>query len=268
MDLSLFHRYGADSDYRIKDKLNAWSGRLDCRFLEWSGWYNQDMYQRLLGHYRLFKICKAENSIQDTIEFFSAYILQYKASHRFKYFFLQAMSVLYYLATFGKSYYPFLIANINRHLIQEQPYLLHGFLAAAEENFEKALHNTMTKITSGQFNRLENMDQTPVKGKEKGVFSKKQILIFFDLLADSKTIEKVDYTKPNKLQDIAVMLQAISGKKTEAWVEELKNCRNHGLYPFHSKGELEIHKRIYFTPFCNYIIEFNTELSSKSVVNV
>jgi|SRR5271154_7068178 len=239
MDLRLFHRYGADRNYKIKDKLNGWSGRLDCRFLEWSGWYYQDMYQRLLGHYRLCKIFKEENRQYDTIESVSAYILHYKALHRVKYFFLQAISGFYYCLTFGKSYYPFLIASMNKHLIEEQPYLLYAFLTAAEENFEHALSNTMSKITSGHLCRSENMDPTPVKGKEKGVFSKKQLLIFFDLLTELKTIERIEYAKPNKLQNMAILLQAISGKKTETWIEELKNCRHHGLYQFHTKGELD-----------------------------
>ncbi|MEP7111379.1 MAG: hypothetical protein ABI760_25510 [Ferruginibacter sp.] len=34
-----------DRNYKWKDKLNSLTGHLDCRFLEWSGWYNQDILQ-------------------------------------------------------------------------------------------------------------------------------------------------------------------------------------------------------------------------------
>ena len=68
MDMSVLHRHPLpDRDYTRKDKLNSLTGHLDCRFLEWTGWYNQDIYQRLLGHYRLYQLfkneCKAETGL-------------------------------------------------------------------------------------------------------------------------------------------------------------------------------------------------------------
>lgn len=47
--------------YTWKDKLNGTTSNINCRFLEWTGWYNQDLLQRLLGHYRLYQVFKSEN---------------------------------------------------------------------------------------------------------------------------------------------------------------------------------------------------------------
>ena len=61
MNLNLFH-FGPNADdprnWKMKDKLNGWIGRRQCLFLEWSGWYSFDLAERLLGHYRLFKLFK------------------------------------------------------------------------------------------------------------------------------------------------------------------------------------------------------------------
>ncbi len=68
------------------------------------------------------------------------------------------------------------------------------------------------------------------KEKVKGVFSKKQMLILFDLLAENGAIEKIDYSKPNRFDSMATMLQAVSGKSKESIMEQLKDTRSNGLY--------------------------------------
>jgi len=258
MDLSVLHVVDSlERDYTWKDRLNSLTGRLDCRLLEWTGWYNQDVYQRLLGHYRLYQIFRQESDQGDNIEEISAFIINYRSLHFLKYFFSLLISVLYYLATFGKVYYPVCIEGLNKLLINEHPDILHEFLSKADQNFEQALKTTAGRLTSpGFYSSSEQIKQPPLlthykdeinivhaatnhtKGKEKGVFSKKQLLIFFDLLAESKSIEKIDYSKPNKFESIAEMFHALSGKGKDSLIEQLKDCRNKGLYEFHSKGEL------------------------------
>jgi hypothetical protein len=76
-----------------------------------------------------------------------------------------------------------------------------------------------------------------VSGKEKGVFSKKQILILFDMLNQSAKLERIDLSKPNKLDAIAQFFQAVTGKGKETWLETLKDYRNKDLYEFHTSGE-------------------------------
>jgi len=78
----------------------------------------------------------------------------------------------------------------------------------------------------------------PISGKEKGVFSKKQVLILFDLLAYSGKIEHLQLQKHQKKIDaIAQFLQALTGKGKETWIEELKDYRDRDLYEFHTPGE-------------------------------
>jgi hypothetical protein len=77
------------------------------------------------------------------------------------------------------------------------------------------------------------------QGKEKGVFSKKQLLIFFDLLAETTGIERIDFSKPNKFQGIADLFHAISGKSASSMVEELNDYRNKSLYKCNTPGELD-----------------------------
>ena len=59
-NLSVLHLVNSpEKNYKWKDKLNSLTGTA-CHFLEWSGWYNQDIYQRLLGHYRLYEAFKVD----------------------------------------------------------------------------------------------------------------------------------------------------------------------------------------------------------------
>ncbi len=63
MDPRVLHPvHSPERNYKWKDKLNSLTGHLDCRFLEWTGWYNQDILQRLLGHYRLYQVLKLQTA--------------------------------------------------------------------------------------------------------------------------------------------------------------------------------------------------------------
>lgn len=77
------------------------------------------------------------------------------------------------------------------------------------------------------------------QGKEKGVFSKKQILMLFDLLAEDGWLERIDYSKPNRFGDIADLMHALTGKGKASFVEELKNYKTKGLYETHTGEEFK-----------------------------
>ncbi len=276
MDMSVLHPVkSSDRDYTRKDKLNSLTGHLDCRFLEWSGWYNQDIYQRLLGHYRLYQLFKKESKACDGLPQPLAYIVNYRASHSFKYLLSRITGILYYLGSFGKPYYPLQTEGINKLLVNENAHLLQAFLTEADNNFEAALSQAVGQIlspdfgkksgdalfqvnqsavilqTRNEFNNYHNSThyfneyttvnpaKNGIKGKEKGVFSKKQILILFDLLAETCKLEKIDFTRPNKFDSIADLLSAITGKSKDSWIEQLKDCRNKRLYEFQNDGELK-----------------------------
>lgn len=271
MDMSVLHRHPLpDRDYTRKDKLNSLTGHLDCRFLEWTGWYNQDIDQRLLGHYRLYQLFKKESKAESGLPQPLAYILNYRASHGIKYLISRVTGIVYYLGSFGKPYYPLQTEGINRLLINEYASILQEFLTEADNNFEEALSQAVGQIlsldfgkksgvsikqsaiilqTRNEFNSYHNNNHyfneyttvnpatTGIKGKEKGVFSKKQILILFDLLAETAKVEKIDFTRPNKFDLIAELLFAITGKSKDSWIEQLKDGRNKGLYEFKNEGE-------------------------------
>jgi hypothetical protein len=271
MDLSVLHRHPLpDRDYVWKDKLNSLTGHLDCRFLEWTGWYNQDIYQRLLGHYRLYQLFKKESKAADGLPQLLAYIVNYRASHGLKYLLSRITGILYYLGSFGKPYHPLQTEGINKLLVNEYANILQTFLTEADNNFEKAILQAVGQILSPDFGKKSdpfikqsaiilqtrnefnsyhtnthyfndyttvNPVSAGIKGKEKGVFSKKQILILFDLLAETGKLEKIDFTRPNKFDSIAKLLCAITGKSKDSWVEQLKDGRNKGLYEFKNDGE-------------------------------
>ena len=272
MDMSVLHRHPLpDRDYTRKDKLNSLTGHLDCRFLEWTGWYNQDIYQRLLGHYRLYQLFKKEKKAETGLSQPLAYIVNYRASHGLKYLLSWITGILHYLGSFGKPYYPLQTEGINKLLVNEYASTLQAFLTEADNNFEKALSHAVRQIVStdfgkksetlfvkqsavvlqarNEFNSYHNNNHyfneyttvnpvsAGIKGKEKGVFSKKQILTLFDLLAETGKLEKIDFTRPNKFDSIANLLCAITGKSKDSWVEQLKDGRNKGLYEFKNEGE-------------------------------
>jgi hypothetical protein len=271
MDMSVLHRHPLpDRDYSWKDKLNSLTGDLDCRFLEWTGWYNQDIYQRLLGHYRLYQLFKKECKAQTGFSQPLAYIVNYRAPHGLKYLLSWVTAILYYLGSFGKPYHPLQTEGINKLLVNEYASILQTFLTEADNNFEEAILQAVGQIlspdfgkhsdlfirqsaiilqTRNEFNSYHNNNQyfneyrtvnpptTGIRGKEKGVFSKKQILILFDLLAETGKMEKIDFTRPNKFDSIAELLFAITGKGKDSWIEQLKDCRNKELYKYKNEGE-------------------------------
>ena len=259
MDLSVLHPLNSPGkNYKWKDKLNGATGHLTCRFLEWSSWYNQDIAQRLLGHYRLYQVFKAENDATANIGLALplAYIVSYRAGHGIKYALSTFMASFYYIFTFGKRYYPLQIEGINRILINDKTIILQEFLQNADKDFYIAFSKAVEQIgsvdfidkadnkfmliqqnkneynhyqtSSHYFNEYNNVQSSVngVKGKEKGVFSKKQLLILFDLLSESGSIEKIDYSKPNRFDSVAIMLQAISGKSKDSILKQLKDTRS------------------------------------------
>ncbi len=259
MDLKILHPVeSSEKNYKWKDKLNGLTGHLSCRFLEWSAWYNMDIPQRLLGHYRLYKLFKTENdpATANGVAIPLAYIVSYRASHGVKYALSSIMASIYYIFTFGKRYSPLQIEGINRLLVTDKAVILQEFLQDADKDFAQALSNAVAQIGSPYFvdkanNRLTFIQQNKneynhhfneyntvqpaingVKGKEKGVFSKKQLLILFDLLSENGAIDKIDYSKPNRFESIASMLQAVSGKSKDSILEQLKDTRSDGLYSF------------------------------------
>jgi len=268
MDLSVLHPVKSpDRDYRWKDKLNSITGPLGCRFLEWSGWYNQDISQRLLGHYRLYQLFKAKNKVVSQLSLPLAYTMHYRTLHRLKYGLSCITAVLYYIFTLGDRYYPLQVEELNKQLIHHRQSILQEFLTNAEVDFEKALFDAIDQINGSSKdeysntivvqNRLDykvynstchyfteyNTAVHPVtntfNGKPKGVFSKKQILIFFDLLTEIGSLEKIDYTKHNKFEALGEMLQAVTGKSKESWIEELTRFKSKGLYDYRDEGELK-----------------------------
>lgn len=99
------------------------------------------------------------------------------------------------------------------------------------EYYEYNEHNEYNNIT------VQPGIKEGAAGKEAGVFSKKQILILFDLLSESAGLERIDLSKPNKFEAIASLLHAITGKSAQSFKEEIKDHRTNGLYAFHTAGE-------------------------------
>lgn len=267
MDLSVLHSVKSpDRDYTMKNKLNGITSPIGCRFLEWSGWYNQNISQRLLGHYRLYQLFKAKSHVESQLSLPVAYIAHYRTLHIIKYALSCITAVLYYICTLGDRYHPLPVEQLNKQLIYRQFSILQEFLTNAEVNFEKALHNAIDqinrydnkvvpeitfiqnrleqKICNNSYHYLIEYNGTIVsgknerQGKQAGVLSKKQILILFDLLADKGNLEKIDYSKPSKFESVAELLHALNGKSKSTWEEELKNYKTKGLYNYNGEGEL------------------------------
>jgi len=257
------------------DKFNASTKSWSCRLLEWSGWYNGSIALRLLGHYRLFQVFKKKTrKMQRLIPLTQAYILQYHSGHGIKYFISRVVSLIYSTFTFGEPY-PFVeIETFNNILINEHFSVLEEFLINAETDFTAAFHHAMLQINQKGFmdrsqtkgptysptlvvqvqQEIKNTQnnaythneihlQTAItagpKGKESGVLSKWQILVFFDLLNQSAGLEKIDLSKPNKFDGYAAFLHALTGKSQQSWINELKDCQGKDLYQYHSPGQLD-----------------------------
>jgi hypothetical protein len=267
-----------DHDYRRLDHVNSRSGPLACHLLEWTGWYNTSPALRLLGHYRLFQLYKARYEPRHRREMSAipSYILQYRSTHGIKYFLSRCVAFLHRIVQRG-DYDPNIeIQGINRMLVHQRADILHDFLLGAETDFDQALKTAILHIHSKTFlnghpempaasNILVQVrndhqhhayhntsvshhintivkEQPPAKdttrGKESGVFSKKQLLILFDLLARSGNIERIDLQKSAKTDSLARLLTAITGKPMDSWLAELKDYKTKDLYEYHSTGEL------------------------------
>jgi len=274
IDLTLFHREDAppNANWRRADRLNSWTRLGSCRFLEWIGWYNLDVAQRLLGHYRLFQHFNAEYSTsRRDLPAAQAYILQYRASHRLKHFLSRDMAFL--TTIIERKLYPVQaeIAAINRQLVNDSTSVLYDFLTDADQDFTAAFLQAMRRMKDPSFfnksvappsihlqvNRKEenyfahqhntysatqiNIQpaiKAGAQGKDRGIFSKKQVLILFDLLSAFKDFDTIDYTRPNKFESYADLLHALTGKSKLSILEELNNYRHKGLYEWHTQGEL------------------------------
>jgi len=303
MDLSIFHfNEGPDRNYKPKDYLNGRRGLMACRFLEWSGWYSQDIAQRLLGHYRLYQHYRSGmRNWPVGLAPARSYILHYKAIHPFKYALARCMSFLYSLIFWKEPFLPGMVAGLNHRLIREGSTLLEEFLVSADDDFEKALNKALQQIRESsffqdghhevlqsihlsqtnhkynlaatfndnrtkvgqlktytdnstkhlhqdnsapqifnhiEFQRVITQAPTGPHGKEKGVFSKRQILIMLDLLSLKAKKDGIDLSKQNRFNAYADLLRGITGKGKATLLEELNDYRNKDLYACNTQGEL------------------------------
>lgn len=200
-----------------------------------------------------------------------AYIIDYRSSHSSKHFVSRIIGAIYYLGSWGKPYKALQTENFNKLLLNDYPDILKRFLANADMNFDAAFLETIKAISTLEFptraanpiiqqailmvqhqNEYKSYNNSThyfneynttqasagIKGKEKGVFSKRQILIMFDLLAENYKLEQIDFNKPNRFDAIANLLVAATGKSKESWIGELKDWRGKDLYNYNSDGEL------------------------------
>ena len=275
MDLRLFHSSeNPNHSYKTFDRFNSWTRRQPCRLLEWTGWYGTSLQLRLLGHYRLYQLHKKSHRRRFDVPVVQGYILQYRNFHGIKFFLARLLS--YFPAWLGYPDPSVEILAINRMLIYDRVDVLREFLTDADIDFESAYkkalqqihdpaflipggaigiqhpnvfvqvrhhHQTINNTLYHQLNFQSVIQQQPapvkeaLTGKEKGVFSKKQVLIFFDMLHQAGELERIDLAKPNKFDAMAQFFQALTGKGKETWLETLKHYHNKDLYEFHTLGE-------------------------------
>jgi len=257
MDLRLFH--SADNpnhNYKNFDRLNSWTGLQSCRFLEWTGWYNSSIDLRLLGHYRRFQLYKKHRRHQaNDLPLIQGYILQYRASEKIRRHFYLFISR--FPAIWGLPDEKVELHAINKLLIYERSSVLSEFLTTAELDFEQALKKAMEQIHAPEFISPASIEKESIRetqtiveketiikqpakdlaGKEKGVFSKKQILIFFDLLTRAGLKDRILLAKTDKHEAIANFLQAITGKGSDTWREMLRDYKDNDLYSFNTPEE-------------------------------
>ena len=256
MDLSLFHpKNYSNRTYRIMDRLNSWTRLTGCSFLDNLGWYNLSVSSRLLGHYRLFQHYKKSSYSQNLrLPPTHTYIIHLrKTANARKYRELTLLNLLCTICFFPTPSED--IYEIDNLLITRQTEILQEFLTHADQDFTVALANAIAAIQSPDFLtgpypspttiNIHPAIETPpaarenLRGKQKNVFSKKQVLILFDLIAQtSSKIESIDLCKPNKFPDIAHFLHALTGKSQETWIEELKDYSSGDLYGYNTPGEL------------------------------
>ena len=160
------------------------------------------------------------------------------------------------------------IAAVNRMLVNNFSGILYDFLTEADNDFTAALQRAVKRINHPnflnkpgpasdhftQFNQHNytyhsntsyntQVDIQPaatenLHGKETGVFSKKQALIFFDLLSECEGFDAIDYQRPTRFPLYADILHALTGKGKNTLLEELDKHRTRGLYEWHTQGEL------------------------------
>jgi hypothetical protein len=276
MDLRLFHATeNPNHNYKTFDRYNSWTRRQPCRLLEWTGWYASSVPLRLLGHYRLYQIYrKSFRRRPADLPEVHGYILQYRNFHGIKFFLARLLSHI--PAWMGYPDRQVEVLATNRMLIYGQVAVLHEFLTNADIDFESAYRRALQQIhdpaflNPGSMTRVQHpnvfvqvkhnhqtinntlyhqlnfqsiiqQEAASVKetltGKEKGVFSKKQVLIFFDMLHQAGGLERIDLNKPNKLDAIAQFFQGITGKGKETWLETLKDYHDKDLYKCQTPGE-------------------------------
>jgi hypothetical protein len=260
MDLSRFHHQKTSVFYRrLMDKLNSCTSFAGCAFLDRQGWYDLSIPSRLLGHYRLFQYYK-NSSYSKNLRLPPAhtYIIQRKKNAATRKYrpntLLQILSTICFFPTSSEA-----IFNIDNQLVTTHTNILHDFLIQSDDDFETALANAIAaiekpgilsdnsptittntaNITIHQIMETPPADPENLRGKQKNVFSKKQVLILFDLVSqiDNK-LERIDLKKPNKFPEFATFLQGLTGKSHETWIEELKDYRNGDLYKRNTPGEL------------------------------
>ena len=268
MDLRLLHLKGGPYWERIVDRRIARTSAFHCEFYEWSGWYYISVPIRLLGHYRLFQRYKSHPGRNRTrLATENAYIWYFREKSYlydcWPHIYLRLLKPI--LVVINKE-----VQSINHDLLYKRPDILINFLVAAETDFDKALLDAMEQINdpaflseasitnlqvaiheNHQYNtslskhefhvhpvvREQIATEKQPKGKEKNVFSKKQLLLFFDLLHHDKKLEPLDLNNPQKTKAIAHLLQAISGKVEDSWLDELDKYRRKDLYTYHADGE-------------------------------
>jgi hypothetical protein len=268
MDLTNFHHPDRpDADYAIMDRRNNQTGSI-CYFYEFISWYDTNIKMRLLGHYRLFQLCKNSHTIKNTgLPAEHSYIQCYRENRILKNSWIQLIPFRTWFANENDNLE---IKSTNHTLLFKRPEILQNFLVASHTDFDKALFDAAQQISQPSFlsdspltnihleiqqNHQHNTtiaknefhvhpvikEQAPpaatAKGKEKDVFSKRQILILFDLLAKTGTIDSINLNKPNKFPAVAHLLRAITGKGEDSWLAELNDHRNKDLYAWHTDGE-------------------------------
>lgn len=269
MNLTLFHhQHRPHAYYGIMDRRNSHSGKI-CYYYEAVGWYNHNLAMRLLGHYRLFNLCKARQIFSyKGLSPELGYILHYGENNILSNTWVQLIPPMLRLQRPDDDKE---IKSINQILLTRHSEILRNFLVASQTDFEKALIAAIDQIhnpaflsgsplpnlhleihQNNQYNTSHSKNelhihptikedappQQPPKaqGKEEGVFSKRQILIILDLLAKAKLIEPISLNRPNKFPAIAELLHAITGHKESSWKQALDDYRNKDLYAYQSEG--------------------------------
>ncbi|HXB08065.1 MAG TPA: hypothetical protein VNW04_13135 [Puia sp.] len=130
-------------------------------------------------------------------------------------------------ASFTKTQYSNLFLNLEHHTVNN--------LSHNELNIHPIVEKEKETILEKETIIIEPAKE--LTGKEQGVFSKKQVLILFDLMSRVSKLERFPLCKPGKQKAIAQFLQALTGKGEDTWLETLKDYRHDNLYAWHTPGE-------------------------------